>query len=74
LQKVKDCSKGKKGWGWIDLRHNEIDSHFFPKEEGVEDLKILEKAFAAGVLEFFVNAAVGEMNLGMEDGKVENEC
>ena len=40
----------------------------------VEDLKILGKAFAVGVLEFFVNAVVGEMNLGMEDGKVKKEC
>ena len=37
-------------------------------------MKILEKAFVARVLEFFVNAAAREMNLGMEDGKVENEC
>jgi len=37
-------------------------------------LKILGEAFAAGVLEFFVNAAAGEMNMGMEDGKVEKEC
>ena len=74
MQKVKDCSKEKKEWEWMDLRHDEVDSHFFPKEEGIEDLKILEKVFVAGVLEFFVNAAAGEMDLGMEDGKVENEC
>jgi len=73
LQKIKGCSKEKKEWKQIYLRHDEVDGHFFPKE-GVEDLKILEEAFIAGVLEFFVNAAAGEMNLGMEDGKVENEC
>jgi len=61
LQKGKSCSKRKERWEWIDLRHDEVDSHFFPKE-GVEDLKILEKAFAAGVLEFFVSAAAREMN------------
>jgi len=37
-------------------------------------LKILRKAFAVGVLEFFVNAAAREMNLGMKDGKVGNGC
>jgi hypothetical protein len=35
-------------------------------------LKILGRAFAAGVLEFFVTAASEDM--GMEDGKVENKC
>jgi hypothetical protein len=31
LHKVKDCNKGKRGWEWIDLRYNEVDSHFLLK-------------------------------------------
>jgi hypothetical protein len=36
LPKVNDYSKEKKEWEWIDLRHDEVDSHFFPKEEGLK--------------------------------------
>jgi len=46
----------------------------FREEERVGGLKILEKKlFVAGVLELFVEVAAGKMNLGMENGKVENK-
>jgi len=44
------------------------------EEQRVGDLKIMaEKFFVAGVLELFVNVAAMKMNLGLENGKVENE-
>jgi len=29
--KGKNCSKRKRGWGWINLRNNEVDDHFLLK-------------------------------------------
>jgi len=44
------------------------------KEERAGGLKILEeKLFDVGIHELFVNVAAGEMNLGMENGEVEDE-
>jgi len=44
------------------------------KEERAGGLKIMEeKLSAAGILELFVNASTVEMNLGMENGEVEDE-
>ena len=48
-----------KEWGWINLRHDEVDGHILLEVEGVEGLRILGRVLVARARKFFVKAVTG---------------
>jgi len=46
-------------WGWINLRHDEVDGHILLKVEGVEGLRILGRVLIARARKFFIKPTAG---------------
>jgi hypothetical protein len=38
-ENTKNYSKGKRIWGWTNLRHDEVDSHFVPRRRKSQRLE-----------------------------------